>query len=329
MKTLRAALLLLLAATVPAGAVDFGRAAVGTSGSEFLLMDTSARGIAMGGAMAAVTDDSSSIYWNPAGLASVPRMSASFMHSQYVADITYDAGSYAARVNDASVIAAGVRYLDGGSIAQTDVNGLTNGTYHPRSYVGEVGWGQSIYDLSDSEMDVAMGVTAKAIRTDLGLNTANGYAADFGIQSRFYTSALTYDVAAVIQNVGVGQKFDQVRDTLPTRIHLAGAVRPIKPLTLTGEIIAPINDAPYAAVGAEWGVEVERDIKGFARAGFNSLTMESLGIASTISLGFGVKLTDLSFDYAFVPMGTLGTATHRISVSFNLPAKVSRRYRER
>ncbi len=329
MKGQRAAVLLLLSAAVPAGAVDFGRAAVGTSGSEFLLMDTSARGIAMGGAMTAVTDDSSSIYWNPAGLAAVPRLSASFMHSQYVADITYDAGSYAQRINDASVLGAGVRYLDGGSIDQTDVNGLTNGTFHPRSYVGELGWGQSIYDLSDSEMDVAMGVTTKAIRTDLGLKTANGYGADFGIQSRFYTSALTYDVAAVIQNVGIGQKFDQVRDTLPTRIRLAGAVRPLKPLTLTGEAVAPINDAPYAAIGVEWGVELERDIKGFARAGFNSSTMESLGIASTLSIGFGAKLTDLSFDYAFVPMGTLGTATHRISVSFNLPAKVSRRYRER
>ncbi len=329
MRSPRAAVLLILAAAAPAAAVDFGRAAVGTAGSEFLLMDASARGIAMGGAMAAVTDDAASLYWNPAGLAQIPRMSATFMHAQYAADITSDAGAYAARLNDTSVLGAGVRYLDGGSIEQTDINGLAGGTFHPRSYVGEVGWGQSIYDLSDSEMDVAMGVAARVIRTDLGLKTANGYAADFGVQSRFYASALTYDVSAVIQNLGKGQKFDQVRDTLPTRIHLAGAVRPIKPLTLTGEIIAPINNAPYGALGAEWELEIARDVKGSARAGFNSLTMESLGIASTLSLGFGVKLTNLSFDYAFVPMGALGTATHRISLSFNLPAKISRRYRER
>lgn len=329
MRTARAAVLLLLAAAVPAGAVDFGRAAVGTTGSEFLLMDTSARGIAMGGAMTAVTDDAASLYWNPAGLAAVPRMSATFMHAQYVADITYDAGAWAGRINDASVIGAGVRYLDGGTVSRTDVNGVEQGSFHPRSYVGELGWGQSVYDLSDSEMDVAMGVTARAIRTDLGLKTANAYGADFGIQSRFYTATIPYDIAAVVQNVGVGAKFDQVRDTLPLRIRFGGAVRPIKPLTLTAEAIAPVNDAPYAAAGAEWALEVDRDIKGYARAGFNGLTMESLGIGSTLSMGFGVKLTNISFDYAFVPMGALGTATHRVSLSFNLPAKVSRRYRER
>lgn len=320
---------LLLLASAPAFAVDFGRAAVGTAGSEFLLFDTNARGIAMGGAMTAVTDDATSLYWNPAGLAQVPRLSATFMHAQYVADISYDAGAVATRVNDSSVFGAGVRYLDAGSIAQTDVSGLSQGTFHPRSYVGELGWGQSIYDLSDSEMDVAMGVTARAIRTDLGLKTANGYAADFGIQSRFYSSVQTYDVALTIQNIGSGQRFDQVRDTLPTRIRFGGAVKPIKPLTLSLEAIAPINDAPYGAAGAEWALEVQRDLKGFARVGVNTLTLESLGVASILTMGFGVKVNDFSFDYAFVPMGVLGTATHRVSVSFNLPAKISRRYRER
>ena len=312
-----------------AGATDFGRPAVGTSGSEFLLLDTTARGIGMGSAMVAVTDDASSVYWNPAGLAKVPRLSTTFMHAQYVADITYEAVAYAQRVNDSSVIGGGLRYLDGGTIAQTDLNGTGTGSFHPRSYVAEVGWGQSIYDLSDSEMDVAMGVSGKAIRTDLGLATANGYAADIGIQSRFFTTALAYDVAFAIQNIGTGQKFDQVRDTMPLRIRLGGAVKPMRSLTFSLEGIAPINDAPSIASGIEYGLEVERGITGFARAGVNTLTYESLGLSSMLSLGLGLKLNDLSFDYAFVPMGVLGTATHRLTISFNLPAKISRRYRER
>ena len=141
-----------------ARSADFGRAAAGTSGSEFLLFDTSARGIAMGGAMTAATNDASSIYWNPAGLSQVPRFSATALHSQYIAGITYNAASVATRVNDTSVVAGGLRYLDIGSIAQTDVNGINRGSFHPRSYLAEIGWGQSIYDLSDSEVDVSMGV---------------------------------------------------------------------------------------------------------------------------------------------------------------------------
>ena len=330
MRVLRLSLAaLIVLGALPAGANDFARAAVGTSGSEFLLMDTSARGIALGGAMASVTNDSSSIYWNPAGLARVPRLSTTFMYSQYVGDISYEAASYAQRINDTSVLAGGVRYLNGGSVTQTDINGVSAGTFNPSSYVAEVGWGQSIYDLSDSEMDMAMGVSARAIRTDLGPVSANGYGSDIGIQSRIYTAAFTYDVGFVVQNLGSGQKFDQVRDTLPTRIRFGGSVKPIKPLTLTAEAIAPIGDAPSAAAGIEYEVEVERGVKAAGRAGLNTETYQSLGVVSMLSVGLGLTMNDFSFDYAFVPMGALGTATHRLSISFNLPAKISRRYQER
>ena len=330
MKTLRLVVAAALAlAAFPASATDFSSGAVGTTGSEFLLMDTSARGIAMGGAMTAVTNDASSIYWNPAGLTQVPRLSASFMHAQYVGDITYEAAAYAQRLNSAAVLGAGVRYLNGGSIQQTNINAVNGGTFNPYSYVAEFGWGESIYDLSDSGMDLSMGATARTIRSSLGAATANGYGADLGVQSRVYSSAMTYDVGLAIQNLGSGQKFDKVRDTLPTRVRLGAAVKPSKPLTLSFEAIAPINDSPSAAFGVEYAAEVERGVKAAARAGLNTLTYQSLGPASILSFGLGLTLTDISFDYAFVPMGVLGTATHRISISFNLPAKTSSRYRER
>lgn len=311
-----------------AGASDFGRAAVGTAGSEFLLFDTSARGIAMGGAYSAATNDSSSLYWNPAGLSQVPRFSATFLHAQYVAGVTYNATSIAKRVNDSSVLAFGVRYLDIGAITRTDVNGLSRGEFHPRSYLAELGWGQSIYDLSDSEVDVAMGVTVKYLRTDL-LEHANAYGGDFGVHSRFYGTSQTYDVSMVIQNLGIGQKFDKVRDTLPTRLRFGGGVRPIKPLLLTIEGVAPINDAPYGAAGLEYTVDIQKNLQAAVRAGLNSMTYNSLGMTSILNFGFGLKLSDLSVDYAFAPTGELGAQIHRISLSFNLPAKISRRYRER
>lgn len=327
MRILLAAVAALLAA-LPAGASDFGRAAVGTTGSEFLLFDTSARGIAMGGAYSVATNDASSLYWNPAGLSQVPRFSATFLHAQYAAGITYNAGSVARRINDSSVLAFGVRYLDIGAIARTDINGVRRGEFQPRSYLAELGWGQSIYDLSDSEVDVAMGVTVKYLHTDL-LAHANAYAGDFGVHSRFYGTSQTYDMSMVIQNLGMGQKFDQVRDTLPTQVRFGGGMRPIKPLLLTIEAIAPINNLPYGAAGMEYTVDIQKNMQGAVRGGVNSLTYDSLGMSSMLNFGFGLKLSDLSFDYAFAPTGQLGETIHRVSLSFNLPAKVSRRYRER
>ena len=313
---------------LPACGSDFGRAAVGTSGSEFLLFDTSARGIAMGGAYSAATNDASSLYWNPAGLSQVPRFSATFLHAQYIAGVTYNAASVAKRVNDSSVIALGVRYLDVGAITRTDVNGIERGDFHPRSYLAELGWGQSIYDLSDSEVDVAMGVVVKYLHTDL-LEHASAYGGDFGVHSRFYGTSQTYDIAVAIQNLGVGQKFDKVRDSMPTRVRFGGGVRPIKPLLLTIEGVAPINDAPYGAAGMEYTLELQKTIQGSIRAGLNTLTYDSLGITSVLNFGFGLKFSDLSVDYAFAPAGDLGSQIHRVSLSYNLPAKISRRYRER
>jgi hypothetical protein len=76
-------------------------------------------------------------------------------------------------------------------------------------------------------------------------------------------------------------------------------------------------------------MEIDRTMSVAARAGFNSLNVKSLGPLATPSVGLGLTVTDLTFDYAFVPLGVLGDQVHRFSVSYNLPAKVSRRYRER
>lgn len=322
-------LLGMLGALSPASAGDFATGAIGTAGSEFLLFDVGVRGIGMGGAYTAATNDSTSLYWNPAGLTKIPRVSSSFMYSRYVADINYHAGSYAQRINDSSVIAGGYRYLDGGNIMHTDTSDNDLGQFRPRSYVGELGWGQSVYDLSDNDMDLAVGVTARWIHSDYLLH-ADGYGGDVGIQSRFYTGSTFYDVGFSAQNMGVGQNFDKVRDTLPFRARLGTSIYPAKALIVSLEAIMPANNSPHGAVGVEYTLELQKNIKTALRAGFNSQTFQSLGPFSTMSMGMGLTISDLTLDYAFVPYGVLGTSdVHRISFSFNLPSKISRRYRER
>jgi len=329
LKPLVAAAALLAWAASAAFATDFSQSAAGTSGAQFLLFDTSARGIAMGGAMTSVTDDSNSIYWNPAGLAQVPRASASFMFADYVAGITYNTLSYAQRVNDSSVFAGGLRYLNGGTIPQTDINGVSNGTFTPYDLVGEVGWGQSIYDMSDSQSDILMGVSAKVIRSSLGDATATGFAGDIGALAHLYTTERSYDLGFTLQNVGPGMKFDQVRDSMPTRAQFGASFKPVPSLLLAANVAAPFGYNMYGSIGAEFNAEFDRNLVGSARVGLSSENYNSLGFASIPTFGLGLKLNDFAFDYAFQPMGPLGIAAHRLSISWNLPAKASSRYRER
>ncbi|MDD5657633.1 MAG: PorV/PorQ family protein [Elusimicrobia bacterium] len=315
-----------LAASAAAG--DFATTAAGTTGSEFLLFDLGARGIAMGGAFSAVTDDAYSLYWNPAGLAKIPRVSASFMYSRYVQDISYQSAAYAQRLTDTSVAGGGIRYQDLGSIPRTDISANDLGTFHPRNYVVELGWGQTVYDLSDAEVDIDIGVTARWLHSQI-IEQADGYAGDLGVQARFFSARVPYDLSAVVQNLGRGQKFDQTRDSMPMRAKFGGALRPVRGLILAADAGIPINNAPGGSLGLEYGWQVQRELKASVRGGFNSLTMKDLGVASGLNFGFGLAVADFSFDYAFAPLGVLGASVHRFSVSFNLPAKVSRRYRDR
>ncbi len=309
-------------------AADFTKDAIGTTGSNFLITDQGARGIAMGGAYSAVTNDAYSMYWNPAGLSRVPRTDASFEYTKSYEDISYQSAYVAQRINETGVLGLGWRYQDYGLVTNTDISGNTLGQFRPRDYVGEIGWGQSVFDLSDSEVDVTMGGTMRWIHSDYLLHS-DGYSGDLGILSRFYTGPYTYDVSAVAQNMGIGQNFDQKRDTLPFRARLGGAMFVTHELLVSVEAIIPINNVVTGALGVEYTLQIDRNMKLAMRAGFNSLNIESLNVESAASCGLGLTVGNFTADYAFTPMGVLGDQIHHFSISFNLPNKASRRYRER
>src|SRR5258708_3760395 len=56
----------------------------GTTTGELLKIPDSARAIGMGEAYTAAADDSSALYWNPAGLSFAQQKDAAFMHSSLI-----------------------------------------------------------------------------------------------------------------------------------------------------------------------------------------------------------------------------------------------------
>ncbi|MHB2025874.1 MAG: PorV/PorQ family protein [Elusimicrobiota bacterium] len=328
MKNLLAALAACLCLAAQAKASDFTTAAIGTTGSEFLTSGVGARGIAMGGAYTAVTDDATSLFWNPAGLVRVPRFSSSFMYSQYLGGITYQTAQVAKRIDDTSVLAGGIRYQNAGSIAQTDLAGNSLGSFTPADYVAEGSWAQSIDDLSSNDMDVAMGVTGRWIHSTYGPSSANGYGGDIGILAHSYTGPFPYDLGFDAQNMGSGEKFDQVQNTLPFMAKFGAAAYPIRGLILSLEADLPSGNAPIGAFGMEYSMTITDSMKAAIRGGFNSQNFTSLGFASCLTAGVGLVIGNLSFDYAFAPEGVLGDVQN-VSISYNLPALASQRYEER
>ena len=56
----------------------------------FLRIAAGARAAGMGEAFVAVTDDASSLFWNPAGLVQAPENQVFVAHTEYVADIRHE-----------------------------------------------------------------------------------------------------------------------------------------------------------------------------------------------------------------------------------------------
>lgn len=320
MRLLFACLFVASVASVPSvpsfAAGDFTQAGIGTSGANELTLPVGARGIAMGEAVSAVTDDVTSIHWNPAGLAAIPTGSASFMQSFYLGDINYQYAAFGHRIGEQQVLAGSVQLVDYGNIDHRDVNNLSLGSFHPRSNIYSVGYAQQVKDF-DETGNLTAGFSAKYLHSTI-IESADSYALDIGFRAKLASDYAPTQVAFVAQNLGIGPKYDQRRENLPTQLVGSTAFMPGN-WTVALELAAPRANQAYGAVGIEYKAGWTRTLNGALRAGYNSLT-QSAGPSGLHGFAFGVGLevTGLSFDYAIVPFGDLGM-THQFSINYSLP----------
>ena len=171
-------ILLAMSGATAAFATDFSKYALGTTGAQFLELPVGARAIAMGTAQGAVAQDSTALYYNPAGLAGAKGGDINLMHAVYFQDISYQYGAVAQRMGDGGTIAAGLQYLSPGSIGEIDNTGTLSGTsFQPHDMAATLGYGQSL-----GFIDYGLGV--KYISSKI-YDSAWTYAGDFGSLRRF------------------------------------------------------------------------------------------------------------------------------------------------
>ncbi len=150
---------------------------VGTTAAPFLGISSGTRASAMGGAYVALSDDGSSMFYNPAGMAQVSYNSISFSNVRWFLD---------SQIQDASVIVNGgtkgnfalsVRALNYGEI---DVTTITNpeGTGEQFTPIDlAVGFTYSNY-ITDK---FSVGATTKFIQQKIWNEQALGFAVDLGM----------------------------------------------------------------------------------------------------------------------------------------------------
>lgn len=293
---------------------NFTKEAVGTTTADFLNLPVGARAVGMAGAYSAIAEDASAIYWNPAGLVQIQKLSAMFMRAQYVDDINYQYAAYAQRLSYDSVIGFSVMLTDIGSITHTDINNTDLGTFNPQDEVYTLSYSKAILEFSNKDMDVSMGLNLKYIKSRI-YNSVQTFAGDMGIMTYNFGN-VPYRLGVMVSNLGKGLKYDQESNPLPFSAKFSGSIQPFDHLLLATDVVLPKSNQMNVLVGAEGYITPNQLTRLTARAGVDMQQMRD-GF-SGISVGVGATLQFFTVDYAFVPMGDLGT-THRISLTFDFP----------
>lgn len=280
----------------------------GTIGGTILGMAVGARAVAMGEAYTAVSDDVSSLYWNPAGLAIMNQGQTSFMYNQWVRDLTFQNASVAVPFEYGGM-GASLSYLSYGDIDGFDDDGNPTSSVEANSGVATLGAGL----FGDWW---ALGLSVKGVQETLADEKATGVAGDAGITvvaPREVPGGGSLRAAATVRNFGSGMKFLQERDPFPMEWRIGTALVQ----SMSRRLNVSLDYGKRRDEKGAFYTGVEYWIHRFValRTGFSGRGDESGGLRA----GIGLKMRIFSMDYAYSSYGDLGMV-HRYEMSLRFGA---------
>jgi outer membrane protein OmpA-like peptidoglycan-associated protein len=286
-------------------------AGAGTSGNSFLKIGVGARPEAMGEAYLALSDDSTGYFWNPAGLAQVTLPEISIMHLSYFADINYETLGLVMPIFGQN-IGMGLTWLNVASF---------NSTLDPQAEQGSASdfsvTGAYAFNLSPQLM---LGGNLKVVSSSLAGASSMGGAVDLGLLFKPFGREFAF--ALVAQNLGLATGYEETSDPLPISLRFGAAWRLYRHnIDNFANIILDVNKSiddrfQYNLGGEGWLYDTVALRAGYKFSeGGSDLVTYDLNSLANFTAGLGLKLGAANIDYAFVPLGELGS-THRVSASW-------------
>jgi len=310
---------------------------VATAAGNWLKIETSVRGIGMGGAVAASSAGVSVIPYNPSSIGYLIGSEAYYFKSNYLAGISHNVLSYGVKLTGQDFVGFHLFYLNSGIIEATSldypdgtgeefsvISMSFRGTY-ARRFTDRLKVGASINYLSDQLYST---VHMKGISFDIGSNFDTGIygmilgmsITNFGPEVKYGGPGLCIEVE---EDIAVDGKlcYPPESFSLPMtfRLGITNDVigkrseffkSDVHRLTLAADGINAIDYTVYGNVGMEYGY---RDF-GFVRAGMR-LGHDTAGMSAGGGIRYSLR-PSLTFlvDYAFVDYGILNQ-THQFALS--------------
>jgi hypothetical protein len=274
------------------------------------LLPGSTRSAGLGGAGVALVGDAGAIFANPAGLATVRHVAVEGSYEPYLAGTVFSTAAIAVRLGRITW-GAGAQALDYGSepiiVPDSSTGGRrgspTGGTFTAADLL-------AVSSFVYRRGLIALGVSGKYARQQIGGYAADAWAGDAGLAIAVFD---IFAVGASVQNIG-GDFGNGAR--LPRRTRVGVTLNYVDPegtmrllSTLEGQW-TPGRPAVLIQ-GVEGGV-VTGGVGLVGRLGY--ATRSPTSDASRFTVGGGIELGPLHFDYAYQGFDVLGGGTHRVGV---------------
>lgn len=284
---------------------------VGTYAAQFLKIGPSARASAMGNAFTAVSNDATSLYWNPAGMVEQTRTQVTLNNVIWPADIQiYFAGAIFNTPYFPGTFGISARALTMDPQEERTIY-MPQGT---KRYfdAGDMSFGLS-YAMFFTDRFSA-GITTHFIHLGLADKSVETLAFDFGLLYRIGIQGMR--LGMLIQSLGGEVDYDSRSSKLPTLFKVGLSVDAYRSgahaLLAAGEFSHPVDNKERMNVGMEYTFNQFFML----RSGYN-IGYDAQGLAAGVGFRIDTSQTsDIGFDYAWEDLGYLGT-THRVSLNFS------------
>lgn len=279
----------------------------GETAFNFLKIGTGPRAVGMGEAFTSVADDSSAVYWNPAGLTQLDRYEFSLAHYSWLEGITFQNTNFAMPKTKWGSFGMGIYRL-----GKTDIQGYDSGGSATKKYEFSDTAAALSFAYPLKRFNSSAGITAKYISEKIAGESTSSFSFDLGLLGKFdlpHLSPLSAGLA--VKNLGLKSKYKSDSYSMPLTVSAGVSSRFLHDsLLVSADYSLPSDNDAYLSFGSEFNAFPYTAF----RAGYRTQFKDDGDLADGIRCGIGIGSDGIFIDYAYAPFGDLGD-THRFGIS--------------